>query len=874
MSRRAFVGASAAAALTLAAGCTPENKLGETGAGERKVYRLDPELDESVDGKWITASCVNNCGGMCLNKAWVVDSTVIRTKSDDVSEDSWNTPQLRACPRGRAKRQATFGADRIKYPMRRKNWEPLTGGRKELRGIDEWERISWDDALQYVADEINHAIDNYGNRSILLPSNYNNLARVFDTLGGFTTSSSTMSWGSACMNAHTMGLTYIGLGEENDRMDYVNADYLVIYGGNPAWASPGTYTYFFTQAKQVGVQFVFVGPEYNATAAVFDAKWIQVRPGTDTAFLLAVAYEMFTADEKASGSVIDWDFLEKYTVGIDGDHMPSDAKIDENFKDYVMGAYDNTPKTAEWASKISGTSVEDIKWYAEMMNRNNAVTCLRSYAAARCNDSDHFIPIWSTIGFMGGHMGKPGHSTGTAYHNCIGSVIDPIFVPGTSGLPPIAPILDDNLTDVDIWNGILTGSFNQVGNVLAGVLSPGDVRSIDIHVIGHIDTAAVQTRLDVNKAIEAHRKVDFVFCTASALTSQALYSDIVLPVCTEWEFAGTTKGGALPSLVNREVFIVATAVCEPLYESRRPQDIYYDLAEKLGLDAKAIFPISETQQWFNTIKGTQVKKLDNSGLENLVSITQADIDNLGIESELQEGRVAFSKLIEDGIYKMERSPGDAFTYIGYDKFFSDPEGNPRNTPSGKFEIYCQTRADTLNATGFSKDYTWKPYPSYKVPLNGYEQTFSDFEAGAKGEYPYQVFNPHYLRRSHTQFDNLPWLRQAWPQPIWISSQDALEKDIQNGDTVRVWSRAGQIIRHASITNRLMPGVIALVHGAWPEIDSQTGIDKAGNENILCESVTTGSGVSGYNTNIANFEKYDEMTLDEDCLWPQRIIEFA
>ena len=45
------------------------------------------------------------------------------------------------------------------YPMKRKHWEPLTGGQKELRGTVEWERISWDEAFRYVADELKHVID-------------------------------------------------------------------------------------------------------------------------------------------------------------------------------------------------------------------------------------------------------------------------------------------------------------------------------------------------------------------------------------------------------------------------------------------------------------------------------------------------------------------------------------------------------------------------------------------------------------------------------------------------------------------------------------------------------------------------------------------
>lgn len=82
-----------------------------------------------------------------------------------------------------------------------------------------------------------------------------------------------------------------------------------------------------------------------------DARWIRVRPGTDTAFLLAVAYEMVRLDEER-GDIIDWDFVNERTVGFTPETMPADATTDENFRDYLLGAYDNTPKTPEWATEI------------------------------------------------------------------------------------------------------------------------------------------------------------------------------------------------------------------------------------------------------------------------------------------------------------------------------------------------------------------------------------------------------------------------------------------------------------------------------------------------------------------------------------------
>ena len=70
---------------------------------------VDAELDPSVEGKWVTACCNNNCGGMCLNKVYVVDGVVVRQKTDDTAEDSRPRPSC-APARAGARRSSTRSA--------------------------------------------------------------------------------------------------------------------------------------------------------------------------------------------------------------------------------------------------------------------------------------------------------------------------------------------------------------------------------------------------------------------------------------------------------------------------------------------------------------------------------------------------------------------------------------------------------------------------------------------------------------------------------------------------------------------------------------------------------------------------------------------
>ena len=80
------------------------------------------------------------------------------------------------------------------------------------------------------------------------------------------------------------------------------------------------------------------------------------------------------------------------------------------------------------------------------------------------------------------------------------------------------------------------------------------------------------------------------------------------------------------------------------------------------------------------------------------------------------------------------------------------------------------------------------------------------------------------------------------------------------------------MRNACLTERLIPGTVALPHGGWVDLDEESGIDSGGAENCLTHGETSISGVSGFNTCLVTFEKYDGDPLAADCDKPQRVIE--
>ncbi len=159
LTRRSFVkwGTAAAGAATLAGftGCAPSGQ--EDAQKEGLSDTGDAPAEET--GVWLTGACMNNCScnaSRCLLKVYVEDGIPLKIRTDDEDEGAAKSLQRRACPRGRSQVSNYLSPARVKYPMKRKNWSPEQPN-GELRGIDEWERISWDEALGYVADELKNA---------------------------------------------------------------------------------------------------------------------------------------------------------------------------------------------------------------------------------------------------------------------------------------------------------------------------------------------------------------------------------------------------------------------------------------------------------------------------------------------------------------------------------------------------------------------------------------------------------------------------------------------------------------------------------------------------------------------------------------------
>ena len=917
MSRRNFLRASAGAAAATAAlglvGCSAGQAANESGASD---VASDNDIIEGK-GEWVPIHCHQNCNQMCMNRGYVVDGVVVRQKTDDAHEDSFDHPQQRGCLRGRSLRQQVYNADRIKYPMKRKHWQPGGGenAHGELRGKDEWERITWDEALTYVTDELKRVYKEYGQDAVICNGwRWAPGSAMLPVMGGAVYNSECESFGTWAFQTEALGMYSWGdhpdIMMAPDKYDLPNADTIVLYGCNPAWAQHSS-MYWLKNAKEHGVDFVYVGPTYNVTASTLGARWIRVRPGTDTAFLLAVTYEMIRLDNER-GDIIDWDFVNERTVGFTPETMPEDATTDENFRDYVLGEYDGIPKTPEWASEICGTPIEDITWYAEMAGKNNAVTFLHSYAASRCFGAENLPQAFMTVSALGGHYGKLGHGSAAIYTWDAGDsgyrLIqhaggDYSYIDNLVGGPAVTGP-NRQIEGPTWWKSLAEGRYISTS---AGAFDLGsgvedktklrnntplyhEAREMPVNPRLMFATCSnfMQTRGNLMQGVEVMRQADTCISMEIKYSLTASFADIILPIATHWEGNDDENWGELcwPSPFGdgngqkqrKDALLAWKPLIKPMYECREEKAVCREILERMGCDPDDAYPKSNYDQWLGYFLGMRELAEDLSHWEPIITWTAADNEKYHADYPVQQGKVGFDEFMANGSYVCTRSENDRRNYVGYrdDKLGIGEDGVsvvvadtawPRPSLSGKLEIYCQYKADNVNRTGLNPE-PIKPYANYIEPVRGYKDTFSDWASKTKGKYPLQAYTPHYMRRAHSCYDNMAWTQEAFVNPVFMNADDAAERGIKADDTVMCYNDFGRMLRKAQPMQGMMPGTVGIPHGVrslFDESDPDNIIDRGGSEQVLSDGTQSNyfKHVNGYNSLLIEIEKYDGEPLAED-----------
>jgi trimethylamine-N-oxide reductase (cytochrome c) len=783
-----------------------------------------------------------------------------------------------------AYKKRVYSPNRIKYPLKRVDWDPNGQRNPENRGKSKYKRISWDEAAEIIASEIKRINKQYGPYAILTQNDGHAEGKTVhpahgcpsllcSKTGGFTQqvrqpdSWEGWYWGSK----HVWGEGWVGMMDPSRNVVSdisEHSEILLWWGGDPEttqWGMTGQSVtgllYFWSE---IGIKQIWICPDLNYAAAVHADKWIPILPNTDAAMQLAIIYTWITEGK------YDKDYVATHVIGMD--------KIEA----YVLGKEDGVPKTPEWASPKCGVPEWTIKALArEFGSKTTTIAHGGGGGMIRGPYSHEPCRLESILLGMQG-LGRPGvhqywTGTGKPRANVPEAARLPIKGMQAKDGPPMvvgpidAPIrlcnlfgqftgfcntkqfipktlIQDAILDppISFWG---TGAIqeNASGQFIKYTYPIAEEEGgTEIHMIWMDNPCRTTCWNDGNRTMAAMRspKIECIVAQHQWLENDCLAADLILPVCTQIEL---------------------NDICT---NSRFGEDI-----QSGGLQRQAIEHIGESKSDYEVILEVAKK--------------------LGVENEVSEGRS-----IEEWIFYMFEEGykfADSVSWEEFDEkhyfcfptvpdwkedppglrlFYEDPVKNPLDTPTGKLEFYS-ARLEHY----FPDDTERPPIPKWIERGETHDERISGERVK---KYPLLMMSNHPKWRMHAQCDDISWTREIptckvkgkdgyMYEPLWINPATAAERGIKNKDIVKAYNERGAVLCGAYVTERIMPGVAYVDHGARVDWIAPGALDRGGAINLISPNAITskhclGQATSGYlveveKVTMAQMEKWQDQYPD-------------
>lgn len=759
-------------------------------------------------------------------KLTLKDGKIIKSEPYQKTSEIYNSLQYYT-------QDLVYAKDRIKYPMVRKSYlENPNNSKPELRGKDEWVRVSYEEAIKLISTELRKTKNERGAEGIFAGSygwkssgNMHNsrvlLHRFMNSIGGFTGSLGDYSTGAAqVIMPHVLGTIEVYEQQTSWPVVLENSKVIVIWGANLmrtlkiAWTSTDEQGFKYLQElKKSNKKIICIDPEKNETCTYLNAKWIPIIPGTDVALMLGMAYQLLQTNN------YDKKFLDEYTEGFD------------KFRDYILGKEDNIVKDTKWASKISGIDEQTIKELALLMYENRTMIMAGwGIQRAQYGEQTHWMIV--TLASMLGQIGLPGGGFGFSYHYSNGGA------PTTKGgkIGGITSTVNSTQnTGGSSWLEKTAKFSFPVARIADALLNPGKVIDHngskitypDIDFIYWVGGNPLVHHQDTNTLVKAFRKPKTIVVNEIFWTPTARMADIVMPVTTSYERDDITMTG---DYSNLNIVPMKQAV-EKQNEAKDDYEIFCDLAKEFGVFEE--YSQNKTPlEWIKGFYNQAYTQMEKAGTK---------IPNF--EDFWRENRPITFEV-----------PQENSEFVRYSDFREDPILEPLGTPSGKIEIYSK-KIESMNYDDC------KAHPSWFEPDEWLGMKNKDAE--------FALITSHPNHRLHSQLNNTS-LRDKYAvsnrEPIFINTKDAKAKGIKNGDIVRVYNKRGEILAGAVITDDIRRGVVRVDEGAWydPLERGKIGtICLNGNVNVLTKDIPTSKLANGNSSNTAlvNIEKYTKKAKD-------------
>ena len=527
---------------------------------------------------------------------------------------------------------------------------------------------------------------------------------------------------------------------------------------------------------------IVIDPCFTDTATTRADQWIPIRPGTDAALVGALAYEFITHNW------VDQEFLDKYCIGYDEKTLPASAPRNGDYKSYILGrGPDKTPKTSEWASKITGIPVDVIRNLAREMARTKPLFVSQGWGPQRQANGEETARAIAMVPILLGQVGLPGTNTGEHEGN---TPFPAVYLP--VGKNPVKASIPVFMWTDAIYRG------TQMSRTTDGVKGVEKLSQNIKMIINSGGNTMINQHGDCNwtdRLLADESKLEFLVVCDNMMTPSCRYADILLPDVLGPETNDLAcQGGSHGDVA---CMLAIQKAVEPQYEQKTSWEICRLIARELGVEEA--YTEGRTQdEWVRWCYEETRKKVP----------------------ELPD----FETFWKNGMAKVWGLRKDA---VALEAFRKDPEKNKLKTASGKIEIYSEPLAKMVSDWKIPKDEVISPIPVF------FRTWEMPGDPKAK-QYPLQCFGFHGHGRIHSTFHNLPKLRELHPDAAYINVLDAEARGIADGDLVDVFNDRGTVRLPARVTPRIMPGVVTIPQGAWykPQMINGKRIDVGGCINTL------------------------------------------
>ena len=800
----------------------------------RLFHKVQPAFDadgEDSNTSEVTAPafCAIDCPGRCPLVLHLRDGELARVSANKAAP---------ACHRGLSMRAWANSPNRLMWPMRR------TGP----RGSAQFERVTWDEALDTVAHELSRIRREHGNGSIYMAyttgqscTTADPFERLMNCFGGFLDHYNNYSNPQINAMVRTMfgsDALYPG-GSDLDAA--ADAQLVVVFGASPAETGTSRATWhgaWDRVVKRVGERgghIVVIDPRRNgsipagtgAPGTNVPVSWLPINPGTDGALVAALLYELAVTHK-----ALDWDFLRERCIGFTDDTLPERWRGKGlSVMDYLRDTgYDRVAKTPAWAARITGIGEQVIRALAQQLAHARPVFVMQGWGPQRRSNGEMASGMIMMLAAALGQIGLPGTNNGmnVAWGGgfltrvCAGENPVPFRIPayrfldaiedgtalgpqeGVRGLP-------DSVNATDSCAGECEGTTKLVQHSNTAHL-PSSIKAI----ICHGGNCLTNQHGDVNRA---HRvladpsRCEFILNVDVEFTDSARYADIVLPDLFRMEQLGVMDADTWGCRIA-----ASTGALGARFERRGAWDICCELAKRWGVE-DAFTEGKNEAAWARSLY--EADRAQDASL------------------------LPFNQLLEQGVCFRQDAGNKPFVALA--AWRHNPSAHPLDTPSGKIELFSEHLARTAFVLRDTPDEgSITPIPTYVPEWGpaefGVDSAAADATIPTPCDQPLRAFGFHSIARIHSSWGNVPAVSSRVPQVISINPADAQARGITTGDVVEASNRFGVLRLPAQVTDNVRAGTIVMPQGAWWKAESETS-SKGHSGTATCQPIDVGGCIN-------------------------------